>query len=59
MFEEYLRKYMEQFGDSFPMIPLGWGRTREEVIAIIKECLDKKKDVYALGYVEDDEDIDF
>lgn len=59
MLEEYMMKYKEAFLDSFPMIPLGWGRTENEVIAIIKECLEKKKDVYELGYIDDDEDILF
>ena len=51
--EKKLGEYAEMFGDGFPTIPLGWGRTDEELIAIIDECLKAKKDVYALGYVLD------
>jgi len=52
---EKLESYYERFGDGFPMIPLGWGRTDEQIIAIIDECLEKNKDVYELGYVNDEE----
>lgn len=52
MMDEMLDKYAEMFDDGFPMIPLGWGRSESEIIDIIKECLDKGKDVYELGYVE-------
>lgn len=55
--EEKLKEYAERFGDGFPMIPLAWGRTDKEVIKIIDDCLDKGKDAYELGYVEDDDDI--
>lgn len=55
----YLKKYADKFDDGFPMIPLASGRTDEEVIAIIQECLEKGKDVYELGYVEDGNDFDY
>lgn len=54
MAEKY-EQYYERFGDAFPMIPLAWGRSEEEIIAIIDECLEKNKDVYELGYVKDGE----
>lgn len=54
--DEKLDAYTEKFGDGFPMMPLAWGRTDEEVIKIIDDCLEKGKDVYELGYVEDDGD---
>lgn len=38
-------------------MPVAWGRTEEEVIRIIDECISKDKDAYALGYVEDDDDV--
>lgn len=47
-------KYAEMFDDGFPTIPLATGRTDAEVAEIIKECLSKNKDVYALGYCKDD-----
>lgn len=55
--DEKLKEYAERFDDGFPMIPLGWGKTDEEIIAIIDDCLEKGKDVYELGYVTDDEDV--
>jgi len=57
--DEWLKKYAERFPDGFPTIPLAWGRKEDEVIEIIKECLEKGKDVYELGYVEDGTDFDY
>jgi hypothetical protein len=57
MMEEYLDKYYNEFGEAFPTMPLMWGRTEKEVIQIIKRCLSEHKDVYALGYVKDDNEI--
>ena len=57
MLEEKQREYAKRFDDAFPMIPLAWGRSEEELESIIDECLKKNEDVYALGYVEDDLDI--
>lgn len=51
--------YAKKFGDTFPIMPLGWGRTDEEVIEIIDRCLKTGKDAYELGYVEDDDDIKY
>lgn len=59
MLDEKMTEYAKKFDDGFPMIPLGWGRSEEEIIAIIDECLQKNKDVYDLGYVEDDSEIDY
>lgn len=53
MLIEKLDEYTERFGDGFPMIPVAWGRTDEEVIAIIDHCLSENKDAYTLGYVKD------
>lgn len=49
---EWINKYDDRFEGGFPTIPLAWGRSDPEIIDIIKECLDKGKDVYELGYVE-------
>lgn len=57
MIDEKMMEYAKRFDDGFPMIPLGWGRTEQEVIEIIDECLKKGKDVYELGYVKDDLDV--
>ena len=55
--DDKLDAYAEKFGDGFPMMPLAWGRTDDEVIEIIDDCLSNGKDVYELGYVEDDDDV--
>lgn len=54
---ELFEEYAKRFGDGFPMIPLGFGRTTEEVEAIIKRCLKEGKDAYELGLVEDDDEV--
>lgn len=59
MIDEKIMEYAERFGEGFPMIPLAWGRSDAEVIAIIDECLKKGKDVYELGYVKDEDDFDY
>lgn len=50
---EKLEEYRKKFNEGFPMIPLSWGRTESELIAIIDECIKKNKTVYDLGYVND------
>ena len=60
MANEYLEKldeYAKMFGDGFPTIPLAWGRTEEEIIALIDDCIKAGKDAYELGLVSDDDDI--
>ena len=57
--DEYLEQYAKRFGDGFPTIPLAWGRTEAEVIDIIKECLEKGKDVYEMGLLSDDDDVKY
>ena len=59
MLDQKLKEYIQAFGEGFPMIPLGWGRSEEEVIEIIDRCLKEKKDAYALGYVEDGDDFQY
>lgn len=55
--DEKLDAYADKFGDGFPMIPLAWGRTEEEIIDIIDNCLKNGKDVFEMGYVDDDNDV--
>ena len=54
---ELFEEYAKRFGDGFPMIPVGFGRTEEEIKKIIKRCLDENKDAYELGYVKDDDEV--
>jgi hypothetical protein len=46
----YFDDYKEKFNDTFPSMQLGLDED------ICKECLEKNKDVYELGYL--DKDID-
>ena len=52
-----LQEYAIKFGDGFPMIPVGMGRSDEEIIEIVDRCLKENKDVYDLGYVDDNPEI--
>lgn len=52
---EALRKYNQIFEDGFPMIPLGWFYSDEELLRIVNECLEKHKDVEELGYYKEPE----
>ena len=57
--DEYLHKYVETFGEGFPMYQLGRTRTEGEIISIIETCLKEKKDAYELGLVTDDDGIEY
>ena len=57
MLIEKLEEYAKQFEEGFPMMPLAWGRTDEEIVELIDQCLKAEKDAYELGIVEDDDDI--
>lgn len=59
MLDEMLMKYAKRFEDGFPTIPLAWGRSDEEVIDLIKRCLDEDKDVYELGILSDDDEVNY
>ena len=58
MLDNWLKKYAEKFDDGFPMIPFGWGRTEEEIIELIKNCISNKKNVYEMGLVKE-EDVEY
>lgn len=57
--EELQRQYYERFGESVPAYQIFRGRTDAEVDAIVRECLEKGKDVYELGYCTLDEDVEY
>lgn len=44
--------YRNTFHDDFPSIPLAETREDDEIIEIIEECIESKKDVYDLGYLD-------
>lgn len=54
---ELFEEYAKRFGDGFPMIPLGFGRSEKEVEVIIKRCLKEGKDAYELGLLEDNDEV--
>lgn len=58
MLDSWLKKYAEKFDDGFPMIPLGWGRTEEEIIELIKNCISNNKNAYEMGLVKE-EDVEY
>lgn len=51
--------YEKTFGDSFPTYPLMLTRTDSELIDIIDQCVIAKQDVYALGFLKDDDSIEY
>lgn len=57
MMDKFLKEYRDRFGEGFPMIPLGWGRTEEETIELIKKCLNANKDAYEMGFLTEDGDV--
>ena len=59
MLDEYLQKYVDTFGEGFPMYQLGRTRTDEEIISIIENCLKEKKTVYDLGLVDESIDVEY
>lgn len=59
MIDEYLQKYVDAFGEGFPMYQLGRTRTDGEIIEIIERCLKEHKTAYDLGLVTDDEDTEY
>lgn len=52
--EKALTEYAEMFDDTFPTFQLMGSRTNDEILKIINECTEKKKDVYELGYLKED-----
>lgn len=59
MLDAYLDKYYEKFGEALPTYQIARTRTDEQIIAIIKECIEKSKDVYELGYCTDNLDMEY
>lgn len=59
MLDELLDEYIEKFGEGFPTYQVLRGRTEEESIKIVQECINKEKDAYELGYCTLDDDIEY
>lgn len=56
--EKKMQEYEELFGDAFPSFNF-MHLSPDEIIKMIDKCLEEGKDVYELGYAEDDEDIKY
>jgi hypothetical protein len=52
-------EYAKRFKSGFPSFQIMSGHDENETITIIRECLEKNKDAYQLGYVTYNEDIDY
>lgn len=57
--DEYLMRYLAKFGEGFPMYQLGRGRSNEEIIEMIKDCLELNMDVYEAGLLSDPEEEEY
>lgn len=57
--DELLQKYVDAFGEGFPTYQLARTRTDDEIVSLIKTCLEKNKTAYELGYVTDDIDDEY
>jgi hypothetical protein len=57
MDEKLLDKYADIFGESFPTYQVAITRSDAEVAEIIKECIEKNRTAYQLGYCTDDDDV--
>lgn len=57
MLDDKLDEYLSRFDDGFPMYQLGRGRANDEIIKIIDDCLKNGKDVYEMGYLEEDNEV--
>lgn len=57
--DELMEQYAQKFGEGFPSFQICGTVSDDEAIKIIKDCLAKGKDAYALGYCTDDMNIEY
>lgn len=57
--DEMMIEYAKRFEDGFPSFQIMRTRSDDEIIIIIEDCLEKGKDAYELGYVSDNEEIEY
>lgn len=57
LFLQYSEKYKKVFGEGFPMIPFGEGKSNEEIYEMIDECIKQNKPVDEMGYMEYRDDV--
>jgi hypothetical protein len=56
--DKALKKYEKFFDDSFPMFSM-MSKPPDDVVEIIENCIENKKDVYDMGYLSLDDDIKY
>ena len=59
MVDRMMIEYAKRFGDGFPSFQIMRTRSDDEIVVIIEDCLEKGKDAYELGYVSDNEEIEY
>lgn len=57
--DKMMIEYVKRFGDGFPSFQIMRTRSDDEIVVIIEDCLEKGKDAYELGYVSDNEEIEY
>ena len=57
--DDLLLEYADTFGEGFPMYQIGRTRSETEIVNILKDCLEKNKDAYSLGYCTDEIDYQY
>ena len=57
--DKWIIEYNKVFEDGFPSFQIMRSRTEPETIKIIKDCLEQGKDAYELGYLSDDNDVQY
>lgn len=56
--EEKLKAYEDMFEESFPTLDFSY-LSETGIEAIIDTCLKEKKDVYELGFIENDPNVKY
>lgn len=56
--EKELDLYRKTFNDNFPTFAF-YSKSPEEIAVIIKKCVMEKKDVYDMGYLSLNSDIEY
>lgn len=56
--EKELNLYRKTFNDNFPTFAFS-SKSPDEIAEIINECVKKKKDVYDMGYLTLDDDVEY
>lgn len=58
-FYKALDLYSQTFNNRFPTVPLMETNTKDEAVEMIKKCVAENKDVYEMGYLTLDDEIQY